>query len=152
MAWWNKIFGSSGQAERVAYYDEGLALIAEDKIHEALTSFRLALKASPGDIVVLQQIAIAYTKIGMTDEAAKTYRHVLQRDPEAAGAHYGLAFLLVRGSREYEAVPHLRAFLENAPAGQEASEHVSHARETLAGLTGEGGADTAVGESQPGAG
>ena len=48
------------------------------------------------------------------------------------------AFLLVRSSRETEAVPHLRAFLENAPAGQEASEHVSHARETLAGLTGEG--------------
>ena len=86
MAWWNKLFGSSGQTERVAYYDEGLALIAEDKIHAALTSFRLALKASPGDTVVLQQIAIAYTRIGMTDEAEKTYRHVLQKDPQAAGA------------------------------------------------------------------
>ena len=140
MAWWNKVFGASGQADgRVAYYDEGLALIAEDKVHEALTSFRLALKASPGDAVVLQQIAIAYTRIGMTDEAEKTYRHVLQKDPQAAGAHYGLAFLLVRSGRESEAVPHLRAFLENAPAGQEASEHVSHARETLAGLTGEAG-------------
>ena len=139
MAWWQKVFGGSGEAERVAYYDEGLALIAEDKIHEALTSFRLALKTSPGDVVVLQQIAMAYTRIGMTDEAEKTYRHVLQKDPQAAGAHYGVAFLLVRSSREAEAVPHLRAFLENAPAGKEASEHVSHARETLAGLTGEVG-------------
>ena len=139
MAWWNKVFGASGQTERVAYYDEGLALIAEDKIHEALTSFRLALKASPGDVVVLQQIAIAYTRIGMTDDAEKTYRHVLQKDPQAAGAHYGLAFLLVRSGHESEAIPHLRAFLENAPAGQEASEHVSHARETLADLTEEAG-------------
>ena len=140
MAWWNKVFGASDRADgRVAYYDEGLALIAEDKVHEALTSFRLALKASPGDVVVLQQIAIAYTRIGMTDEAEKTYRHVLQKDPQAAGAHYGLAFLLVRSGRDSEAIPHLRAFLENAPAGQEASEHVSHARETLAGLTGEAG-------------
>jgi len=138
MAWWNKVFGASGQADGPgAYYDEGLALIAEDKVHEALTSFRLALKASPGDVVVLQQIAIAYTRIGMTEEAEKTYRHVLQKDPQAAGAHYGLAFLLVRSGCESEAIPHLRAFLENAPAGQEASEHVSHARETLAGLTGE---------------
>ena len=127
MAWWNKVFGASGQAGKVAYYDEGLALIAEDKVHEALTSFRLALKASPGDVVVLQQIAMAYTRIGMTEEAEKTYRHVLQKDPQAAGAHYGVAFLLVRSSRESEAIPHLRAFLENAPAGQEASEHVSHA-------------------------
>lgn len=139
MAWWNKLFGDSPQAGRVAYYDEGLTLIAEDKVHEALTSFRLALKASPGDVVVLQQIAIAYTRIGMTDEAEKTYRHVIQKDPQAAGAHYGLAFLLVRSGRQSEAVPHLRAFLENAPAGQEATAHVSHARETLAGLTGEAG-------------
>ena len=139
MAWWNKLFGDSGSTAPVAYYDEGLALIAEDKVHEALTSFRLALKASPGDVVVLQQIAIAYTRIGMTEEAEKTYRHVLQKDPQSAGAHYGLAFLLVRSGREPESVPHLRAFLENAPAGQEASEHVSHARETLAGLTGEAG-------------
>ena len=148
MAWWNKVFSASSQTQRVAYYDEGLALIAEDKIHGALTSFRLALKASPGDIVVLQQIAIAYTRIGMTDEAEKTYRHVLQKDPQAAGAHYGLAFLLVRSSRESEAVPHLRAFLENAPAGQEASEHVSHARETLASLTGEGGRAGQTGRSE----
>ncbi len=148
MAWWNKLFGDSGSTGRVAYYDEGLALIAEDKIHEALTSFRLALKASPGDVVVLQQIAIAYTRIGMTEEAEKTYRHVLQKDPQSAGAHYGLAFLLVRSGRETEAVPHLRAFLENAPAGQEASEHVSHARETLAGLTGEAGQAGQAGSSE----
>jgi Flp pilus assembly protein TadD len=66
MAWWNKVFGDSNRDGRVAYYDEGLALIAEDKVHEALTSFRLALKASPGDVVVLQQIAMAYTRIGMS--------------------------------------------------------------------------------------
>ena len=89
--------------------------------------------------LILQQIAIAYTRIGMTEEAEKTYRHVLQKDAQAAGAHYGLAFLLVRSGRESEAVPHLRAFLENAPAGREATEHVSHARETLSGLTGEAG-------------
>ena len=139
MAWWNKLFGDSGEAGQIAYYDEGLALVAQEKVHEALTSFRLALKASPGDVVVLQQIAMAYTRIGMTEEAEKTYRHVLQKEPQAAGAHYGVAFLLVRSGRESEAVPHLRAFLENAPAGEEAAEHVSHARETLAGLTGEAG-------------
>jgi hypothetical protein len=44
---------------------------------------------------VLQQIAITHTRIGMTDEAAKTYRQVLERDANAAGAHYGLAFLLL---------------------------------------------------------
>ena len=133
MAWWNKLLGSD-EARRPDYYDEGLALMGEGNFHEALTSFRLALKESPGDPVVLQQIAIAYTRIGMTDEAAKTYRHVLQKDPGAAGAHYGLAFLLLRAGREDDAAEHLRAFLANPPDGPEASQHVSHARATLQDL------------------
>ena len=145
MAWWNKLFGGSGDTGRVDYYGEGLALMTAGKSHEALTSFRLALKDAPGDGVVLQQIAMAYTRIGMTEEAVKTYRHVLQKNPQAAGAHYGLAFLLVRSGQEAEAIPHLRAFLENAPSDADAREHVSHARETLARLTGEGGS----GEVEP---
>jgi tetratricopeptide (TPR) repeat protein len=133
MAWWNKLFGAD-DAERVDYYEEGLDLLDDGKHHEALTSFRLALKDSPGDANVLQQIAIAYTRIGMTDEAAKTYQHVLQRNPRAPGAHYGLAFLLLRSGREEEAIRHLRAFLENPPSDGMAGDHISHARQTLAGL------------------
>jgi|TARA_B110000116_G_scaffold247229_1_gene239471 tetratricopeptide (TPR) repeat protein len=137
MAWWQRFFNNSRDKDRTPYYEEGLALVGEDKLHEALTSFRLALKQSPGDTIVLQQIAIVYTKIGMIEEAVKTYKHVVNKDPQTAGAHYGLAFLLVRTGKDLEAIPHLRAFLENAPAGKEAAEHVSHARETLARLTGE---------------
>ena len=133
MAWWNKLFGAD-EAGRVDYYEEGLDLLDDGKHHEALTSFRLALKDAPGDANVLQQIAIAYTRIGMTDEAAKTYRHVLQRNPRAPGAHYGLAFLLLRAGREDEAVTHLRAFLEHPPTEGMAEDHVSHARQTLASL------------------
>jgi Flp pilus assembly protein TadD len=121
----------------VDYYEEGLALLREGRFHEALTSFRLALKEAPGDIVVLQQIAIAYTRIGMTEEATKTYRHVLQKDPEAAGAHYGLAYLLLRRGEDREAVQHLQSFLANPPRGPEAGEHVAHARATLSQLRGE---------------
>jgi tetratricopeptide (TPR) repeat protein len=138
MAWWNKIFGDAGSSSRVDYYEEGLDLLSEGKYHDALTSFRLALKESPGDTVVLQQIAIAYTRIGMTEEAIKTYRHVLQKEPGAGGAHYGLAYLLLRAGQEGEAKRHLRAFLDHAPHGAEAGEHIAHARATLASLEGEG--------------
>jgi Flp pilus assembly protein TadD len=148
MAWWNKIFGDPGNSNRVDYYEEGLDLLSEGKYHEALTSFRLALKESPGDTVVLQQIAIAYTRIGMTDEAIKTYRHVLQKEPGASGAHYGLAYLLLRSGEEEDAKRHLRAFLEHAPDGADAGEHIAHARATLSSLEGEGPAgDTATGPS-----
>ncbi len=137
MSWWNKVFGGDGDRERVDYYEEGMALLKAGSFHEALTSFRLALKESPGDTVILQQIAIAYTRIGMTDEATKTYRHVLQKEPSAPGAHYGLAYLLLRSGEEGEAREHLESFLEHAPSGAEAQEHIAHARATLAQIRGE---------------
>jgi tetratricopeptide (TPR) repeat protein len=136
MSFWKKLLGSDAP-KPVDYYEEGKELFTAGKFHEALTSFRLALKASPGDTVVLQEIAMCYTRIGMTEEAAKTYRHVLQKDPNAAGAHYGLAFILLRGERPGESIPHLEAFLARAPTGEDAGAHVEHARWTLAQLRGE---------------
>ncbi len=137
MAFWKKLFGDDESAGKVDYYQEGLSLLREGRFHEALTSLRLALKESPGDTVVLQQIAIAYTRIGMTEEASKTYRHVLQKEPGAAGAHYGLAYLLLRKGEEEDAIRHLQAFLADPPRGSDAKEHVNHARSTLAQLRGD---------------
>ncbi len=137
MSFWKKLFGGRDDPGQVDYYDEGVDLLAEGKFHEALTSLRLALKENPGDTVVLQQIAIAYTRIGMTDEASKTYRHVLQKDPKATGAHYGLAFLLIRAGQAREAIPHLRAFLASPPQGPNSGQHIAHAESTLAQLTGQ---------------
>ncbi len=136
MSLWNKIFGGPVRAERIDYYEEGLLLAQEGKHHEALTSLRLALKESPGDPIVLQQIAIAYTRIGMEEEAIKTYRHVLHRNPESPGAHYGLAFLLLRHGEPGEAGDHLDAFLANPPGEAEARDYVDHARQTLEELRG----------------
>lgn len=133
MAFWNKILGNE-DVQRVDYYQEGLDLLGSGKFHEALTSFRLALKESPGDAIILQQIAICYTRIGMVEEAAKTYRHVLQKNPSSPGAHYGLAFILLRGEDPSESIPHLEAFLSNAPNEDDAGAHVEHARWTLAQL------------------
>ncbi|MDE0899737.1 MAG: tetratricopeptide repeat protein [Longimicrobiales bacterium] len=133
MAFWKKILGRE-DSQPVEYYTEGLELLSVGKFHEALTSFRLALKQSPGDAIVLQQIAICYTRIGMVEEAAKTYRHVLHKDPSASGAHYGLAFILLRGEESHQSIEHLEAFLSHAPKDDDAGAHVEHARWTLAQL------------------
>lgn len=137
MSWWKKLFQDQADRDEVDYYREGLELLKVGKYHEALTSFRLALRESPGDTAVLQQIAIAYTRIGMTDEAVKTYRGVLQKDPSAAGAHYGLAFLLLRNGYRAAAADHLRAFLAMPPDGPEAVRHVAYAQQTLTELADE---------------
>lgn len=129
-----KLFNAPESESVVDYYREGVDLLQAGRYHEALTSFRLALRESPGDVAILQQIAIGHTRIGMTDEAMKTYQQVLSRDPEAVGAHYGLAFLLLRSGRDQEAATHLRRFLEGAPDRDEAQRHVEHARATLARL------------------
>lgn len=140
MSWFtNLIGGRSGEQEQEPdYYEEGTALLHQEKFHEALTSFRLALRESPNDTDVLQQIAVTYTRIGMTDEAVKTYRRVLELKPHASGAHYGLAFLLLQGGNTDQAVSHLRAFLARPPSTPTAARHVAHAKATLAELTGEG--------------
>lgn len=129
MGIWKKLFGA--ETEEVDYYREGVELMKSGKHHEALTSFRLALRESPNDAAVLQQIAIAYTRIGMTDEAVRTYRTVLSGNPAASGAHYGLAFLLLRQGETSAAEQHLRTFLASPPDGPEATRHVEHARGTL---------------------
>jgi tetratricopeptide (TPR) repeat protein len=139
-----KLFSTPEDESAVDYYREGVELLAMGRYHEALTSFRLALKGQPNDEAVLQQIAISYTRIGMTEEAAKTYRGVLERNPHAVGAHYGLAYLLLRDGRSAEAMKHLRRFLEEPPKEPEAERHVEHARTTLARLE-----DTALEDARP---
>jgi cytochrome c-type biogenesis protein CcmH/NrfG len=134
MAFWKKLF-TDGAEEKVDYYSEGVEMLNAGKYHEALTSFRLALRESPNDPAVLQQIAVTYTRIGMTDEAIRTYRNVLTRDASAVGAHYGLAFLMLRDGRTDDAVEHLRAFLASPPDGPEAQPHIDHARQTLEQLS-----------------
>lgn len=141
MSFFSKILGGSDKAERVDYYEEGVALAGEGKFDDALTSFRLALKESPGDPIVLQQIAIAYTRTGREQEAVKTYRHVLTRNPNSPGAHYGLAFLLLRGGEQAEAVEHLKAFLEQSPPDPDARDHIEHARATLRDIQSRQGQD-----------
>jgi tetratricopeptide (TPR) repeat protein len=132
MSFWKKLFGDD--TETVDYYNEGVELQRVGKYHEALTSFRLALRDSPRDAAVLEQIAVTYTRIGMTDEAVKTYRTVLSDHPGSSAAHYGLAFLLLRQGHGEEAEQHLRAFLAAPPGGADASRHVTHAQAALRDL------------------
>ena len=58
-------------------------------------------------------MAIVYTRMGMTDEAIKMYQRALEKDPDSAGAHYGIAFLYLNRGRETEAAVHLDAFLRS---------------------------------------
>lgn len=139
MSWWSKVLtgGPPGDSDTPDYYAEGAELLRSSRYHDALTSFRLALRDQPDNVDILQQMGVTYTRIGLQDEAVRAYRRALELKPHAAGAHYGLAFLLLQRGKEDEGVAHLRAFLARPPAAEDARDHIRHARATLTEITGE---------------
>ena len=133
--------------QRLDYLSEALALERQGDYDAALTSYRLALRDQPDDPKVLQNMAIAYSKTGRLDEAVRCYRRALELEPKLSGAHYGIAFLLLRKGETREAEDHLRVFLNQPPKGSEADRWVRHARQTLETLR-SGGAE-AVPDPEP---
>jgi tetratricopeptide (TPR) repeat protein len=149
MSWWRRLLGdeaekSSIKPKRLDYLSEALALERQGDYDAALTSYRLALRDQPNDPRILQNMAIAYSKTGRIEEAIRSYKRALECDPQLSGAHYGLAFLLLRREDAAGAEEHLRAFLANPPQGAEADRWVRHAQQTLEELgRGDGGARVA---------
>lgn len=134
MNWWRRLVGgssshSSGQTDFLA---EALDMEARGDFTNALTSYRLALRDHPDDPRVLQNIAIAFSKTGQPEEAIRAYRRALQLDPDLAGAHYGLAFLLLKRQDTVNAGLHLQAFLRlDRSTGEQGQRFREHAERVL---------------------
>ena len=134
MGFWRRLFSGSSDdlnPTRLDYLNEALALERQGDYEAALTSYRLALRDHPNDARILQNMAIAFTKTARLDEAIRHYRRALELDPVLAGAHYGLAFLLMRRGDPDGAAQHLKAFLAQPPRGPDAQKWVSHATDAL---------------------
>ena len=111
-----------------------MALERQGDYDAALTSYRLALRDRPNDTKILQNMAIAFTKTNRPEEAIRTYKQALDLAPNLSGAHYGLAFLLLKRGDRDGAAEHLEAFLAKPPAGAESERWVRHAEDTLTTL------------------
>ena len=135
MSWLSRLLGGKSESDlkpqRLDYLNEALALERQGDYDAALTSYRLALRDQPNDHRVLQNMAIAFTKTGRAEEAVRCYRRALELKPSLSGAHYGLAFLLIKRGDYPGAAQHLEAFLETPPRSAEAERWVRHARQTL---------------------
>jgi len=138
MSWLSRLLSgkpdSDLKPQRLDYLAEALTLERQGDFDAALTSYQLALRDQPNDHRVLQNLAIAFTKAGRLDDAVRCYRRALDLQPQLAGAHYGLAFLLLRRGDRPGAELHLQRFLEQPPRGPDADRWVRHAEETLAAL------------------
>jgi tetratricopeptide (TPR) repeat protein len=144
MGFWKRLFGRDRskvlKPQRLDYLNEALALERQGNYDAALTSYRLALRDHPSDLRVLQNMAIAFTKTNRHDDAIRVYRRALELDATLAGAHYGLAFLLLKRGESDQAARHLKAFLARPPRGPDAQKWVEHAGQALAQLGEPGGA------------
>src|SRR2546428_1585436 len=94
-------------------------------------------------------MAIAFTKTRRIDEAIRHYRRALELDRELAGAHYGLAFLLLKRGDPDGATQHLRAFLAHPPRGPDAQKWIEHATQALRDLGSSGRPPDAVSAEAP---
>lgn len=134
MNWWKRILtgeDASVKPQRLDYLNEGLALERQGDFEGAVTSYQLALRDEPNSVKVLQYIAIALSKTSRHEEAIRHYRRALELSPDLPGAHYGLAFLLLRRGDSARAADHLRAFLAKPPRDPAMARWVDHANETL---------------------
>jgi tetratricopeptide (TPR) repeat protein len=145
MSWWSRLIGGKPESElkpqRLDYLTEALALERRGDYDAALTSYRLALRQKPDDPKILQNMAIAFSRLGRLDEAIRCYSRALELQPELSGAHYGLAFLVLKRGDLAHAAEHLDQFLARPPKGPEAEQWVEHARQTLAMLRPNGPAE-----------
>lgn len=72
-----------------------------------------------------------FSRTGRLEEAIRCYRRALELEPQLTGAHYGLAFLLIKRGELSSAETHLTAFLGNPPKGGDTDRWVRHAQQTL---------------------
>ena len=117
MAWWKFWDDDSHRLkEKPDYYEEGVHLARQDRLHDALTAFRLALKQRSDDVASMEQMAVIQTRMGLPDDAA---------------------FVQLNRGEIASAVEHLDRFLDaDKPGGTEVEQRVDHARATLAQLRG----------------
>ncbi|PYO88114.1 MAG: hypothetical protein DMD58_13280 [Gemmatimonadetes bacterium] len=136
MGFWRRLLGGGSSTDdvkpqRLDYLNEALALERQGDYDAALTSYRLALRDHPADARILQNMAIAFTKTRRFDEAIRHYRRALELDSSLAGAHYGLAFLLLQRGDPDGAAQHLTTFLAHPPRGPDAQKWIEHATQAL---------------------
>lgn len=122
--------------QRLDYLNEALALERHGDFEGAIVSYRLALRDHPNDSRILQNLAICFSRTGKLDDAIRHYRRALELDQSLAGAHYGLAFLLLKRGEHEAAAKHLRAFLVNPPRGPDGARWIEHAEAALRELEG----------------
>ncbi len=63
------------------HFDKGLALDAIHRFEEAIEEYETALELAPGDLEILNSLAVDYTRTGQYDRAIETFEYIQELEP-----------------------------------------------------------------------
>ena len=96
---------------RWAHY-HGIVLARRGDAPAAIDAFRNVLAMRPDDVTAQLHLAQVLTDDGQIDESRDLYEAIVTRNPEQAGAHYGLGRLFARAGNPERAIVHLARAIE----------------------------------------
>jgi tetratricopeptide (TPR) repeat protein len=106
----------------LAHNNLGMALVAEDRMADALDHFQKAVEIAPLDTDARSNLGNALRALKRPADAVIAYEKALEQSPSDASIHYNLATALVDLGRLDEAASHLREALRLDPGHQRAGE------------------------------
>ena len=90
---------------------------SESNLEQGIAELEQAISEhKPDEVYYLYEVAEAYGHAGRTEDAAATYREVLQRQPDHQDSLEGLGRLLAQSGRAEEAIPILRQAIRQRPS------------------------------------
>lgn len=106
---------------------------------DAIDACRAAESGKAKDFLVYYNMAIAFGKLGNTDEQIRAYEDAIKVNPEDADSHFNLALVLIKERRFDDAVERLRAVTKIDTVDLEAYKTLGDVLET------QGAIDDAIG-------
>ena len=105
----------------------GDALLADGRLGEAVSRYRQAVDAAPGNAEANNSLGYGLLSAGLPREAVAPLRRAMELQPDVAEAHNNLALALLQAGRAREALQPLRRAVELRPEYAEARYNLAHA-------------------------
>jgi len=94
---------------------EIIAMLERGELAQAILLLELFLSESPDDAVILYNLGMAYSDLGILDKALPCLRHLLEVDPTHVNGRVALGVAMMRHGDSEEAVAELRRAAEDDP-------------------------------------